>query len=217
MDAVHVLSQQQQDTNHKLDQMDSMMREMASAITHHKAQPILDPTSLRSILEAKKQLKIARPHLSYLPYDDASLAAQNQSPSRCGCRNQNSSRRMAQTRHELECPLYQPTTRVASFGIQWAVLDKISSFSVRSFFGSTRGAGGFSISPNLQVHPEVAPSSPSFDLLVKYLDIGCSTSLPKFKKSLEELFKKGEASPRDTLPTGETLLHVSYTTPMGTT
>ncbi|KAJ6014744.1 hypothetical protein N7540_009335 [Penicillium herquei] len=96
---------------------------------------------------------------------------------------------MVQTRHNPECPMYQSSTRAASFGI--------------------RGAGGFSISPNLQVHPHVAPSSPSFDLLTKYLDSDCSTSLPKFKKSLEELFQKGEASPRDTLPNGETLLHVA--------
>ncbi|KAJ5621498.1 hypothetical protein N7528_006281 [Penicillium herquei] len=32
MDAVHVLSQQQQDTNHRLDQMESMMREMVFSV-----------------------------------------------------------------------------------------------------------------------------------------------------------------------------------------
>lgn len=80
-----------------------------------------------------------------------------------------------------------------------------------------RGAGGFSISPSLDCFRLVPAHSPAFQSPWFFADINPQDdSLPlhytAFIALLERAFQKGQASPHDVTPSGQTLLHVSPAT-----
>jgi hypothetical protein len=74
------------------------------------------------------------------------------------------------------------------------------------------GAGGLIISPKLEFQPVVPYDSPAFTLLRTVeasFKLGFNESvIQDTQKMLFELFREGKASPSDTLPNGQTILHV---------
>lgn len=76
----------------------------------------------------------------------------------------------------------------------------------------TVGLGGSSILKNPRFNPTVAADSPAFALIkLARPKIKCGElKIESIHQDLLELFCSGRASPLDTLPQGETLLHVSY-------
>lgn len=82
---------------------------------------------------------------------------------------------------------------------------------------ATSGAGGFSIHPLFDVRRVVPRDAPAFKLIDEifsnpYEALG-GYSLNRFLLRMQRLFEDGEASPRDTLSDGTTILHVSYCMP----
>lgn len=76
----------------------------------------------------------------------------------------------------------------------------------------TFGFGGCAILNNPRFHPTVADDSPAF-ALVKLAVLNMmhgEVRIESVHQELLELFRSGQASPLDTLPHGETLLHVSF-------
>lgn len=91
------------------------------------------------------------------------------------------------------------------------------SCSVRFSLQATRGAGGFSISPTLTVRGVVRPDSPAFSVLERMktfagsLEQGEQDAMSVIR-DLRIVFDRGEASPTEVLPNGDTLMHVSPVT-----
>lgn len=93
------------------------------------------------------------------------------------------------------------------------ICNRLFGFSVLACLQITFGAGGLAISPKLEFQPVVSKDSPAFTLLrsaEQSFNLGFNKSvIQDTHKMLFELFREGKASPSDTLPNGETILHVS--------
>jgi hypothetical protein len=85
--------------------------------------------------------------------------------------------------------------------------------SLEASFSSTRGAGGFSISPRLEFRAIVPTSSEIFLALSRAEDNfksqDVSVIIQDTQKTLFELIRGGKASISDALGNGDTILHVS--------
>jgi hypothetical protein len=99
-------------------------------------------------------------------------------------------------------------------GAKYIYCSKVLGHSIAVELSLTRGAGGFAISPWLQLRAVVAKDSPAFALLSYESELrkaknDISGRVKCILKQLHQLFQEGKASPTDVLPDGSTLLHVS--------
>jgi hypothetical protein len=89
----------------------------------------------------------------------------------------------------------------------------ILKFSVQASLTITKGAGCFTISPHIEFRSVVPLDSPVFSLL-EDTEKGLGSPKADFvirstHKKLLQLFREGKAPYSDTLPNGDTILHVS--------
>ena len=113
----------------------------------------------------------------------------------------------------LGCSYSASKKSVISLQMRRTFCNFFLNFSIRASLEVTTGAGGFSISPNLDVYPVVSDSSPAFKLLSERDSMiwggNMEGVLQDILKNLAQLFQDGKASPLDTLADGTSLLHVS--------
>jgi hypothetical protein len=118
------------------------------------------------------------------------------------------------TQHLPCCPLYARAERTDTLGAKYTYCSKALGNSISVAISITRGAGGFAISPWLEFRAVVSEDSPAFDLfsyntLLRKTKIDITGGAECILRQLHQLFQEGRASPRDILPDGSTLLHVS--------
>ena len=120
--------------------------------------------------------------------------------------------------HHSDCPLFTISEITEERGFRLSYCGAWLARAVYASVAITKGAGGFSISPNLAVRPVVPRSSRIFKLfrhspdnlpkeLVKSRDL--QSTLEWTICQLVRLFEDKDASPYDVDEDGNTLLHVS--------
>lgn len=119
--------------------------------------------------------------------------------------------------HRFGCPLYFQGEETTLFRRRYAFCNRFLGFSIQFNMNAISGAGGFTIYPLFEVRRVVPHNAPAFKLIDgilgnSYEPLG-GHSLNSVMLRMQRLFKDGEASPRDTLSDGTTLLHVSYYMP----
>jgi hypothetical protein len=111
------------------------------------------------------------------------------------------------------CKDHTETKRVISFIKRRTFYTWILSFSVQASLTITRGAGCFTITPYLDFRVIVPGYAPAFKLLMA-TEKGLRSQTAGFviestHTKLLQLLQEGKASCSDTLPNGDTILHVS--------
>ena len=114
--------------------------------------------------------------------------------------------------HHKDCPLSNYSKSEKLFKIRLWYCGGILAQAIEASIHLTRGAGGFSISPNLSFSCVVPSNSNAFRLFRSYDLIRGPRpqDLDVLIESLSRLFQDGKASPRDVDEDGNSLLHVSY-------
>ena len=117
--------------------------------------------------------------------------------------------------HRPKCPLYFPSNdkKELSFGI--TIPGVILTRAVFLTWSCNYGAGGFSISGNLQLKGFKRKDSPAFALVDRYVSLYEATDQSRFDfdnlfSGLSTLFEAGKAFPGELDERGSTLLHVIY-------
>jgi hypothetical protein len=138
-------------------------------------------------------------------------------PIRCTCTRQSQSaflnRQFAPHSTILDqCLIHHQYERTTLFVKRWTFCNRFLSYTIRISLEITQGAGGLAISPHLQFRATVPRHSPIFRLLSSTQDSLRSKSvgitLENTQKKLFELLRDGKGSWSDTLPDGNTILHV---------
>jgi hypothetical protein len=112
------------------------------------------------------------------------------------------------------CPFHKNDQTIVLFSKQWIISNRMFKFSASASLTIQKGAEGFSIAPNLPFRPIVPRDSPVFCLLwetekgLKSRMAG--TKIERAQQKLLKLFMNGEGAHSDTLPDGNTILHVSF-------
>ncbi|KAE8387079.1 hypothetical protein BDV23DRAFT_196003, partial [Aspergillus alliaceus] len=135
---------------------------------------------------------------------------------RCMCSHHNQSQLSGwgdlEARHEYVCPFHRQDKRIFSIFKRWVFCNRILKLSIRASITVQMGAGGFFISPKIHFRPIVSAESPVFCLLretekcLKSEMIG--PEIEGAQKKLLALFAEGKGAPLDTLPNGDTILHM---------
>lgn len=179
-----------------------------SSIISHQGRPILEPALLKSLLDEQQ---------NFDKDQDALVIKQplqlQRSRLRCTCPRPGAASSAQPAPHRPGCPYSLPSKTVLSLGKRWTICNWLLKVSVNASLEITRGAGGFAISPILQFRTIVSERSPAFSLLLdargKHWPQECHINTQDISRQLFKLFQDGKASPLDTLPDGDTLLHVS--------
>lgn len=110
------------------------------------------------------------------------------------------------------CKHHTENKRVISFIKRRSVYTRIISFSVQASLTITRGTGCFSITPYLNLRMVVPVNSPAFKLLMDTQEELRSRTagfiIETTHTKLLQLLQEGKASCSDTLPNGNTVLHM---------
>jgi len=117
--------------------------------------------------------------------------------------------------HSRSCPLFKGSWQNYMVGFKY--VHSAALLALEASFTISRGAGGFSVSPFLQVRGLVRDNSPAFELVWTCLkniwhskDEKCEAHVTEGLQQLRSLFDLGEAAPGDIDPKGRNLLHVSH-------
>lgn len=116
-------------------------------------------------------------------------------------------------RHGQDCALFHYHEREKSWQLRLMCYRSLVGRVLQAFMHLRRGAGGFSISPILDCIRLVPTHSPEFQSLWLFGDIDPQDD-PQFLfiGILQSWFQDCRASPRDVIPSGQTILHVSPAT-----
>ena len=111
------------------------------------------------------------------------------------------------------CPLHDQQERKNIYFKRWTICNRFLSCNLQISLNMTSGAGGFAISPHLEFRPIVPIDSPLFSLLADaekgLRSHNAAKTLENTHERLFELLREGKCSYSDTLPDGNTILHVS--------
>lgn len=191
------------------------IRFQESHIIASGTQLISNPGFLQSQLDTQQDLDTGLKGLSTIVY---SRETRPRMRCKCPCRYPTpASAAYIESKYALShrngCPLHESGSRTISFVMNRTICNRLLRFSVLASLQITAGAGGLAISPKLEFRPVVPEDSPAFTLLrgvEASFKSGFNRSvIQDTNKRLFELFREGKASPSDTLPNGETILHVS--------
>lgn len=104
-----------------------------------------------------------------------------------------------------------------SIGIKYVHSSFLLSMVLELCLTMNRGAGGFSISPFLQVRGLMRNDSPAFNLIQELKDHSATANLTDIElkvsnviRQVRRLFDEGKATPSDVNSLGMNLLHVSF-------
>lgn len=118
--------------------------------------------------------------------------------------------------HGEDCDLFKYPEREDSWNLRVVYCGRLIAQAVTASMHLRRGAGGFSISPNLHCSRVVSSESPIFDLIDTQVfgifdkKTNITSELNALMRKIEQLFRDGKASPRDVNEQGDSLLHVSH-------
>ncbi|KAL3455574.1 hypothetical protein BJX64DRAFT_294919 [Aspergillus heterothallicus] len=181
--------------------------QVESHIKANSGQPITKPDLLRSLADTQREndtsLNILLPSLQ-------SRTRLTKRTLRCNC----NPKKVHSTNHGPCCPLHNQNRNLVSLMFRHTFCNWFLRFSVTASLTMTKGAGGFSISPNLQFRAVVPDDSPAFKLLTKHSRFHTwdpllikRSEIRSTHRKLFDLFHAGLASPTDTLENGTTILH----------
>lgn len=143
--------------------------------------------SCRTILDSRRKMSVYRPVILYREYSMKSF-------------------------HSKECPFWTSPQKKHSLGLRICSNTFLKGILSASMSAS-RGAGGYSIAPNIHFRSIVPTCSPAFTI-IRRISHDCS-KVPDFSAylattllHLRRLFASREASVSDTDKNGNTLLHV---------
>jgi hypothetical protein len=181
----------------------------------HGARPaVLAPALLRSCLDTQQKFD---KHVGNLIA--GAQSQRRKSRIRCTCSRRNQplffERGIHQqpTTHDDACPFHNQNRAIIVLFRRWTFCSWILSFSIQASLTITKGAGGFSISPHLEFRAIVPVDSPVFRLLLDtqtdLMSQAARDVIENTQKKLLGLLQEGQGSYSDTLPDGDTILHVS--------
>lgn len=107
--------------------------------------------------------------------------------------------------HQFGCPKYYDREVTTVVKGKFTILNRFWGYSAYIGVQVIREDAGITISPTISIWPVVDNDSPAFRILYgidKYENINDALA------ELRSLYNNGRASPRDTLPDGQTLIHV---------
>ena len=116
--------------------------------------------------------------------------------------------------HKPSCSFYSRLSQVSSARISIKSCGRLLSGAISAFVEVRRGAGGYSISPQLQCARVVPLDHPAWQLFDFDVDLFPLTandfhsSIERRFRDLHQLMLSGQASPYDVDIEGQTLLHV---------
>lgn len=118
--------------------------------------------------------------------------------------------------HEKTCPLHQTGRKIISFGANYTLCNNVLGLSLQVMMTIEQKAGSLSMGPSLHMRRVVADDSPAFKLLQRVARklweiprVNKAMYLEDARRALFQMFDCGQASPKDMLRDGSTLLHVS--------
>jgi hypothetical protein len=177
------------------------------------ARPIAAPALLRSLLDDQK----------LAGESTGSLMAKSQ-PHRAGDRFGCTCSRWSQSASlnrqcarqpailNQACPVHDQHERTTLSLKRWSLYNRFLGYTIQITLHITKGAGGLAISPNLVFRATVPTDAPIFRLLSDTKDVLKSETvgitLENTQRKLFELLREGKGSWSDTLPNGDTILHV---------
>jgi hypothetical protein len=178
------------------------------------ARPIAAPALLRSLLDDQKMAGESTGSLmaKRQPHRAGDLI-------RCTCSrwsqsaslNRQSARQPASLNQA--CPVNDQDERTTLSLKRWTLYNRFLGYTIRITLHITKGAGGLAISPNLVFRATVPTEAPIFRLLSNAEDVleseTVGITLENTQRKLFELLREGKGSWSDTLPNGDTILHVS--------
>ncbi len=190
----------------------SLLRDVYDEITRQE-----NPIQLSSIkksqpfLESSSRRYFKRPRCTCRPSTGLNVSAGLQYLGRRWSAMLNAS---AKT-HARDCALFYYSQSESSFNLKVMYCGRLIGQAVTASIYLRRGAGGFSISPNLSCIRVVSSDSPAFKVLDIFLHpwrgINSSgRSITSLTRELVELLQDGHASPHDVNEKGQTLLHVCH-------
>ncbi|KAL4923232.1 uncharacterized protein BDV17DRAFT_277743 [Aspergillus undulatus] len=116
--------------------------------------------------------------------------------------------------HDKSCPLHLESQSLLGIAAKYTFCTNFLGLSIYLMFTLTRGAGGFTICPTIQLRAVVSDDSPQFKLLSDMIINFRRAEIVDQHKVLQEtmdsvlmMFHTKEASPTDQLGDGSTLLH----------
>ena len=119
--------------------------------------------------------------------------------------------------HSRGCPLFSSSWQTNTIGIKYVHAAAPLRVALELSLTATRGAGGISLSPLIQVRGFVRDDSPAFKLVNEFnLKLGLSNAgdseleVIKAMRQIRSLFDEGKAKPGDVNTYGETILGVSF-------
>jgi hypothetical protein len=132
---------------------------------------------------------------------------------RCSCTNCKRFANPVGGAHYHGCKVHAQDKRIISLFKQRTFYTWMLNFSVQVSLTITKGAGCFWIRPNLAFRAVVPLNSPVVSLLMDtekgLRSRKAGSVIGSTHKRLLQLFQEGKASCSDTLPNGDTILHVS--------
>lgn len=114
-------------------------------------------------------------------------------------------------KHHKDCPCSSLSKKEETLGIRFSHCGYLLARTIQASMTITWGAGGLSISPDLNFRAVVSSESPAFSLIRQVIQFDFSNEV--IEQTLREIFKlfiKREASPTDVDEYGNTLLHVRH-------
>lgn len=196
----------------------SLLRDVCDEINHNN-----DLVKLPSIKRAQQQLvsdsspfQIFKRPMCTCGLSTYSVGSHDRSRPRYSWHRWNAKLSASSLSHREDCKFFNYFERENSLNLKLIYYRGIIAQVVKASIHLRRGAGGFSLSPNLSCIRVVSQDSPAFELVRTYLRplrFNPDPQLPPFDdliRRLHELFQDGRASPHDVNPRGHTLLHVSH-------
>jgi hypothetical protein len=184
-----------------------------SNIASVRPRPIVAPALLRSLLDDQK---MAAESTGFLMAKSQPHRAGDLIGCRCSRWNQSVplNRQFARQSAILNraCPVHNQYEYNTLFFKRWTLYNRLLGYTIQFSLDITKGAGGLAISPHLEFRATVPTYSPIFRLLsntedgLKSETVG--RTLENTQQKLFELLQEGKGSWSDTLPNGNTILHV---------
>lgn len=107
--------------------------------------------------------------------------------------------------HQFGCPKYYEREVTTLVNGKFTILNRFLGYSAYVSVSVIRENAGVTIDPTISIWPVVDWNSPAFQILYEIEEY---ESINDALAELRSLFDQGKASPRDTLPNGQTLIHV---------
>ena len=177
------------------------------------ARQIVAPALLRSILDDQKMAAESTGSLmaKSRPHRVGDLLGCTCSPwSQSASLNRQFARQTAILNQA--CPVHDQHEHTTLFLKRWTLRNRFLGYAIQISLDITKSAGGLAISPHLEFRATVPTDSPIFRLLSNTEEVLKSDTVGRIlentQQKLFDLLREGKGSWSDTLPNGNTILHL---------